>query len=337
MEIQKNISLKPFNTFHVEAAASSFIQLQSPKQIPQAVDYAQTKNLPILILGQGSNILFTQDYSGLVINLGFDDISYQQVNENVTRVTAEAGASWHRLVLDTLKHDCFGLENLTLIPGSVGAAPVQNIGAYGVELKDSLVDVSVYDTQDKKFKTLSADECQFGYRDSVFKSQAKGRYIIIAVTFHLSGKPDINIEYQSLKEYLQASDMQHISPTQVSAAVAAVRQARLPDPAVTGNAGSFFRNPEIDPMHFQSLQQTWPDIPGRESGGKVKLSSAWLIENAGWKGYCNDDACVSEQHALVLINKGNASGREIYQLAMEVRAGVNEKFGVELEPEVTIY
>lgn len=298
----------------------------------------QSNKEPQLILGGGSNILLTKNVEGLVLKIEIGGI--EEVKEDVKHIYVRAGAgeNWHAFVQYTIQRNWGGLENLSLIPGNVGAAPIQNIGAYGVELKDVFYELEAYDRKEKKIFSFGVNDCQFDYRSSIFKTSGKGRYIILNVTFILHKHPVLNTHYGAIREELKKMDITSPTIQDVSRAVIKIRRSKLPDPADIGNAGSFFKNPVIDQKSFLFLSEKYPDIPAYpHEDQSVKLAAGWLIEQCGWKGYREGDAGVHKNQALVLVNYGKATGREIYALSEKILESVQKKFGVELEVEVNIF
>jgi len=333
MSIQKNISLLPYNSFHLDVKA---IELETVKTAEQLQKVLHLKE-PRLILGGGSNILLTKDVDGLVVKIEIGGIN--EVKEDATHVYVRAGAgeNWHEFVQYTMKRNWGGLENLSLIPGNVGAAPIQNIGAYGVELKDVFYELEAYDRKEKKVYAFGVNDCKFDYRDSIFKSARKGRYIILNVTFILNKNPVLNTHYGAIREELKKMGVHSPTIQDVSKAVIRIRQSKLPDPAVIGNAGSFFKNPVVDQAKFLSLSEKYGDMPAYPHEDKsVKLAAGWLIEQCGWKGYRKGDAGVHDKQALVLVNYGKATGREILELSDKILKSVYDKFGILLEREVNV-
>jgi UDP-N-acetylmuramate dehydrogenase len=334
MQIQKNISLLPYNSFHLEANAAEFGSVKSVEELQKILG---TKE-PLLILGGGSNILLTRNVDGLVLKIDINGID--EVKEDATHVYVKAGAgeNWHEFVEYTIKRNWGGLENLSLIPGNVGAAPIQNIGAYGVELKDVFYELEAYDRKGKKVYSFGVNDCKFSYRDSIFKSAEKGRYIILNVTFILNKNPVLNTSYGAIREELKKMGV--FSPTirDVSQAVIKIRRSKLPDPTEIGNAGSFFKNPIVDQALFLSLSSKYSDMPAYpHEDQSVKLAAGWLIEQCGLKGYRKGDAGVHNKQALILVNYGKATGKEIFELSEKIAASVKKKFGVHLEREVNVF
>ncbi|KFC39247.1 UDP-N-acetylenolpyruvoylglucosamine reductase [Elizabethkingia anophelis] len=338
MQLQENFSLKQYNTFQVEAKALFFIEVHSIEELKEALHFSKEKNIPYLILGGGSNMLLTKDYEGLIIALRLKGIAEEKADENRVLVTAKAGENWHNFVLYCISKNYGGLENLSLIPGNVGTSPIQNIGAYGTEIKDTFHSCKVLDTEDFKVKTLNLKDCHFGYRDSIFKSTAKGRYIILEVSFLLTThEHKISATYGAIQQELDKNNITSITIKDISDAVIAIRQSKLPDPAITGNAGSFFKNPVIPAEQFNSLKIIFENIPSYPNGDEVKVPAGWLIEQCGWKGKTINNVGCHPLQALVIINAtGKATGKEVFDFSSQIINSVKEKFGIELEREVNI-
>jgi UDP-N-acetylmuramate dehydrogenase len=341
MQIQENFSLKPFNTFAIDVKAKYFSTFSNVEQLTQLT--TQHSRLTTLILGGGSNILFTKDFDGLVLKNEIKGIEKIKEDKDHVYVKVGAGENWHQFVLFCIKNNWAGVENLSLIPGNVGASPMQNIGAYGVEIKELFHELKAFHLQEKSNYTFGLKDCQFDYRDSVFKNKYKDQFIILDVTYRLNKIPKYNISYGAVGQELEKIGVKELSIAAISQAVINIRSSKLPDPAVIGNAGSFFKNPTIDKENFQHLKSGFPNIIGYENpGGSIKLAAAWLIEQCGppesvtWKGFRRGDAGCHEKQPLVLVNYGNAAGREVYNLSEEIRLSVNQKFGVELEREVNV-
>ncbi len=343
--MQENISLKPFNTFGVDVSARYFAKVTSVEELIQILRQAQFDPLqpenpktPILFLGGGSNILFTKNFDGLAIRLNLKGITEEIINENEVLVTAKAGENWHQFVMYCLNKNYGGLENLSLIPGNVGTSPMQNIGAYGTEIKDVFESCKVLNLKTLEIEIFDLEKCRFGYRDSIFKQEGKGKYVILEVTFRLTRKDHkIDVEYGAIQSELK--NMGIINPTiqDVSKAVIKIRQSKLPDPKITGNAGSFFKNPTISLAQFETLKQKFESIPGYPNGEFVKVPAGWLIEQSGWKGKQMGNVASHKLQALVIINAtGNATGKEIFDFSTMLIDSVNEKYGIELEREVNI-
>ena len=338
MKIQENISLKNYNTFGVEAKAHYFVEVHDLHELKYATEFAKINHIKILFLGGGSNLLFTQDFDGLVIKLNLKGISEENLDENHVLVSAKAGENWHEFVLFTLSKNYGGLENLSLIPGNVGTCPIQNIGAYGTEIKDHFVSCKALNLETSEIEELSLEDCKFGYRDSIFKTSAKGKYVIVEVTFKLTTQNHhIKTEYGAISTELKNLGIENPTIQEVSKAVINIRQSKLPNPAEIGNAGSFFKNPSIPLVQFENLKEKFPEIQGYANGNFVKVPAGWLIENAGWKGKQIGNVASHKLQALVIINAtGNASGKEIYDFSTQIIDSVKEKYGIELEREVNI-
>lgn len=334
MEILKNKSLLPYNSFHLDAAAKEFVPVNTVDELQQLL----SQKKPELVLGGGSNILLTRNVEGLVIKIDLKGIDELTEDSDYVYIRAGAGENWHSFVQYTMKRNWGGLENLSLIPGNVGAAPIQNIGAYGVELKDCFYELEAFDRKEDKVFSFSVNDCRFGYRDSIFKSSEKGRYIILNVTFMLRKTPVLHTSYGAIREELKKMGVHTPSIQDVSQAVIHIRRSKLPDPAEIGNAGSFFKNPVVEQSKFLELSAKFADMPSYpHEEESVKLAAGWLIEQCGWKGYRNGNAGVHKNQALVLVNYGGATGKEILALSEKIQASVLEKFGVELEREVNVY
>ena len=336
MQIQQNISLKPYNTFGIDVPAEQFVSVHSIEELIFVLK--EHKNTPKLILGGGSNMLLTQPVKGLIIHLNLKGKSIVYEDETNVHIKGQAGENWHEFVLWCLNNNYGGIENLSLIPGNLGTAPIQNIGAYGVELKDTMISCDVLNLNDYSVKTLSNQECEFGYRDSIFKGKEKGNYIILSVTLQLSKKNHIiRTDYGAIANELD--NMGIISPSikDVSNAVIKIRQSKLPDPKKIGNSGSFFKNPIISNEHYNSLKSLFPDIPSYTVSQKaVKIPAGWLIEKAGFKGKTLGNYGVHKKQALVLVNYGGAKGSDILELAHLIQKTIYRIFNIEIETEVNI-
>lgn len=333
LTIQSNVDLSNYNTMAVPAKASHLVEVHSIAELGCAVDYAQKSQLPILILGQGSNTLFVDDFDGLIIVnrvLGIESI----VKDQSVSLKVASGENWHQLVEHCLQNQWYGLENLALIPGLVGASPIQNIGAYGVELKDVLESVEYYDIATKQFIELTVDECQFGYRDSIFKHQLKDKVIITAINLKLSLIAEPKITYPALVAAL--AEVEQITPQHVFDAVCQLRQQKLPNPDTVPNLGSFFKNPIVDKSTVEALQNQYPEIPVYPFNQDFKLSAAWLIDYAGWKDKQLDGVKVYQKQALVLTNPQKQSGTAVFKAAQAIQADILEKFGISLIIEPTV-
>lgn len=327
--------LTSLNTFHLSAKAAYFYELLEKDRLPELIESEVFKNNEVLFLGGGSNIIFTQDFSGLVVRVHTQGIRIVEEHDDFALIEAEAGEDWHGFVMHTLSLGLNGLENLSLIPGSVGASPVQNIGAYGVEVKDCIDSVQCFDLETAKEVIFTNSECQFSYRDSFFKQAGKGRYVITSVRFKLSKSFTPKTQYGGIVQALESLNLSgSLSAKDVSSAVCYLRQSKLPDPKELGNAGSFFKNPIIAKTQAEKLKQSYPDMPQySQDNGQVKCAAGWLIEQANLKGYSIGDAAVHQKQALVLVNKGTASAADVLSLAKYVQQNVAQKFGIDLEPE----
>lgn len=336
--MQENFSLKPYNTFSVDAKAKYFSEVSNTEELKKALTFSKNHGLPLLFLGGGSNILLTKDFEGLAIKLNFKGISEENISDHEVLVTAKAGENWHEFVKYCLQKNYGGLENLSLIPGNVGTSPMQNIGAYGTEIKDIFVNCLVLNLKTLELETFNLEECKFGYRDSIFKQEGKGKYVILEVTFKLTTKDHhIKTEYGAIKNELEHLKINNPSIQDVSNAVINIRQSKLPDPKEIGNAGSFFKNPTIPLTQFQDLKQNFENIQGYPNGDVVKVPAGWLIEQCGWKGKQIGNVASHRLQSLVIINAtGNATGKEIFDFSTEIINSVKEKFGIELEREVNI-
>jgi len=337
MEISKNIPLKKYNTFGLDYKAECMIRLKNEKEATALFNGTVPWQKPLLILGSGSNLLFTGDFKGTILYPELNGIKIEKaMHENGhVIVSAGAGVIWDDLVEWTVTKGFGGLENLSLIPGKVGATPVQNIGAYGVEVKEQIVKVKTISTDEGTIRFFNNSECEFGYRNSIFKNREKGKYLVTRVYYRLKIKPSLNISYGSLKE--EVNKLGNETLESVRQGVINIRRSKLPDPEVIGNAGSFFKNPVLKSSAVTELKNKFPDMPVYEdTDGKMKLASGWLIDRCGWKGKRNGDAGVHEKQALVLINYGKATGKEIYNLSEEIKKSVRDKFGIELEREVEV-
>lgn len=336
LSIKQDINLKPFNTFGIEAQANYFAQIHSKHELQELLSEKSMRNLDKIILGQGSNLLFTRDYPGLVIQNVIKGIEVLSEDNKHIYLQVGAGENWHELVLYCIQHNYYGIENLSLIPGTVGAAPIQNIGAYGVELKDVFFQLEAMNLEDGSIRSFKNEECRFAYRDSVFKQEYKNKYAILSVILRLNKKPVFHVEYGNLKQILDEMNVEHLSIKAVSDAVIHVRRSKLPDPKQLGNAGSFFKNPIIQQSQFKELQMTHPSIPHflTEKAELIKVPAGWLIEQCGWKGKRFGNVGVYDKQALILVNYGNGRGSEIKELAANIQASVQKEFGIQLDPEV---
>lgn len=338
MVIQENISLQPFNTFGIPATARYLVRITSQAELEQVIQHPVYSNNRRFILGGGSNVLFTKDFDGLVMKVEIMGKSLVEETSESMLVTAGAGEAWHPFVMSCVEQSLGGIENLSLIPGTVGAAPIQNIGAYGVELKQVIAYVDGIDLDAGVSRRFTRDECQFEYRDSVFKHTLKEKFLISSITLRLMKKNHPMVtHYGAIKEVLNEKKIDHPTIRDVSNAVIAIRRSKLPDPTLLGNAGSFFKNPVVDVNLARSIQDKYPSAPVYPIDNQfVKMAAGWLIEQCGWKGKKIGRVGVHDQQALVLVNFGGANGEEIHQLATEIQQSVLQKFGITLMMEVNI-
>lgn len=334
--MQEDVSLKPYNTFGIDVKARLFAAFHSLKELQDLLP--SLRRIPFLLSGGGSNMLFTQDFDGIFVRnriLGIEEVVR---SENEVVVSAGAGENWHQFVQHCVSLGYGGLENLSLIPGCVGASPMQNIGAYGVEIKDVFEYLDAVEIATGNMKRFYAEDCAFGYRESVFKRQLKNEYIICSVAFRLSLNPKVNTSYGVIEAELERMSVKDPSIMDVSQAVINIRKSKLPDPTVLGNAGSFFKNPVVPEAVLDQIRSTYEKVPSYPAGeGTVKLAAGWLIEQAGWKGKRFGAVGVHELQALVLVNYGGGTGKEVYDLSQEIIEDIQQKFGVSLEREVNIY
>ena len=336
MDIRKDISLKKYNTFGIDAKAKFFCEINSIADLKKAL---ALQGYPTLfVLGGGSNMLITKDLENLVLHINLKGIEVISENKDEAIIKVSAGENWHNMVLWTLDHDYGGLENLSLIPGNTGTAPIQNIGAYGVELKDTFVSCDAMEIATQELKTFTKEECQFGYRDSYFKNEGLGKYIITSVSFKLTKRNHkLNVDYGAIVSELQNSGITNPSIKDVSNAVIAIRKSKLPDPKELGNSGSFFKNPVVDKQQFDNFTKMNPTAPFyKVTENEFKIPAGWLIEQCGYKGKRFGDAGVHKNQALVLVNYGDASGAEIIDLAENIIDSVLKRFGIVISPEVNI-
>ncbi len=332
--LTENASLKALNTFHVDASAAQLLELHDPSLLPDVLALPQVAGTPLLVLGSGSNVLLAGNVEGTVLVFANRSIEILEHRADHTVVRAGAGVSWHGLVMWSLQNGLSGLENLALIPGTAGASPIQNIGAYGVQVDEFIQTVEAWDREAAAWVRLDPEACQFGYRDSVFK-QMPERYLITAIELRLPLLHALRLGYAGINEEMQAMGVELPVAADVANAVINIRRRKLPDPDVLGNAGSFFKNPVLPLEQVDVLLQHFPDLPvyPADQDTRRKLSAAWMIEACGWKGYRDGDAGVSPDHALVLVNHGTATGEQLLALARQISASVLEKFGVPIEPE----
>jgi len=337
LQVQAQVSLKPFNSFGIDVRARLFAEARNDADVREALAYAAVQQLPLLVIGGGSNLLLTQDIDALVLRMASQGIRVVQDDGVQVVVEAEAGEAWHPFVLWTLAQGFSGLENLSLIPGTVGAAPMQNIGAYGVEIKDVFAGLTALDRQTGELRDFSLAECNFAYRDSLFKHEV-GRWLILRVRFALSRAVHLKLEYGPVQQRLTEQGITQATPSDVSRAICSIRSEKLPDPAVLGNAGSFFKNPLVSQALAAELQLEYPDMVAYpQADGQMKLAAGWLIDKAGWKGFRDGDAGVHRLQALVLVNYGAATGQEIAGLALRIQQDIEKRFKVVLEMEPNRY
>ncbi|MEX1238522.1 MAG: UDP-N-acetylmuramate dehydrogenase [Cyclobacteriaceae bacterium] len=338
MTVSENVDLFPFNTFGIHAKARHLVTVNTAQEAREIFKSDLFSKVPWLILGGGSNILLTKDFDGLVIKNEIRGITTVAEDERTLVLKVGSGENWHSLVMHCVDRNLGGIENLSLIPGTVGAAPMQNIGAYGVEIREVIQEVEAVEIETGAIRKFSREECAFGYRESVFKQHLKDKYFISSITLSLTKKDHrFNVSYGALKEVLEEKKVKDLSIRAISDAVIGIRKKKLPDPLLIGNAGSFFKNPSVDQRTFDAIQKKYPDVPSfRGEKNLVKIPAAWLIEQCGWKGKTIDNIGVHKHQALVLVNYGNGDGKKIWQLAMSIRSGIMEKFSIELQPEVNV-
>ncbi len=335
MIVEKNVSLQKYNTFGLKYLADCILHFKCEKEIITFFKNPEAFEKPLFILGGGSNILFTGDFRGTIIRPEIGRITIVKEEENTVIVSSGAGVNWDKLVEWSVNRGFSGLENLSLIPGTVGASPVQNIGAYGVEVKDYIEHVKTISTEDGTVKSFTNEECEFGYRSSVFKKSLKGKYLVTRVFFRLSKLPVLNLNYGSLRD--ETDKLGGATLKNVRKAVINIRLAKLPDPVIIGNAGSFFKNPVVSSSVAESILKQYPGAPTfNDNSGLTKLAAGWLVDQCGWKGRRNGDAGVHDKQALVLVNYGKATGKNIYELSESIRKSVSDKFGIHLEREVEV-
>lgn len=336
MNIAENVSLKNMNTFGIESKARFLVSISDVDQLAEFIKSDIFRNHQYLVLGGGSNVLFTGDYPGVVIKNQIKGIEIVSEDDQSVIVKIGAGENWHQMVLYAVEMGWGGIENMSLIPGTVGAAPMQNIGAYGVEIKDVFVQLEAVAYKTGSLVSFTKKECAFGYRHSIFKSTHKSQYFITSVTLKLSKKPVVNTAYGAIRETLENRGISSPTIKDVSDAVIAIRRSKLPDPNEIGNAGSFFKNPTITTQQFERLKTKYPDIVGYPNDQGVKVPAGWLIEHAGWKGKTFGEIGVHKKQALVLVNYGNGAGADLWQLSQEIKESISEKYGIDLEREVNI-
>lgn len=334
--IHENYSLKNLNTFKIDVRSRYLSEVNSLQDIYNIIDDKVFKKNKHLVLGGGSNVLFTKDFDGLTILNRLKGIEVVNEDANHIYVKGNAGEIWHLFVLHCVNNNWGGLENLSLIPGCVGAAPMQNIGAYGVEIKDTFYQLEAIEIATQKLVTFNKSDCEFGYRESIFKNKAKNQYIITSVTFKLDKSPRFNTSYGAIEQELEKMKVTELTIKNISQAVINIRKSKLPDPNQIGNAGSFFKNPVISYNQFNHLKEKYPQIVSYPADNGVKIAAGWLIEQCGWKGFREKDYGVHQNQALVLVNYGSATGTEIYQLSEQIIQSIKDNFGITLEREVNI-
>ena len=337
LNIQTDIPLQNFNTFGIQVNAQHFMRLKDPRALQSILTDDHWHPTPKFILGGGSNILFTKDYPGLVIKNEISGIEIIDENNDHIYLKIGAGENWHQLVMHCVQNQLGGVENLSLIPGTVGAAPMQNIGAYGVEIRSVFHALDAIELATGKHLTVDNEQCQFGYRNSIFKNTHKDRFVITHVTLRLNKKPKLNTSYAALQQTLKARAVASPTIRSVSEAVIEIRQRKLPDPKTIPNAGSFFKNPFIPSNDLEKLLEKYPDMPNFSlDDGHYKIPAAWLIEQCGWKGKRRGSVGVHDQQALVLVNHDHADGNDVKKLAQDIQKSVLETFNISLSPEVNI-
>ncbi|NEU65365.1 UDP-N-acetylmuramate dehydrogenase [Spirosoma agri] len=339
LTLESHVSLKPYNTFGIDVTTRYWVEVNQEDDIQTLLQLSEFVDTPKLILGGGSNVLLCHDFNGLVVKMSIKGIDIVREDDDHIYLKAGAGVNWHELVRFCVQRNYAGMENLSLIPGTVGAAPMQNIGAYGVELEQVFESLTAVHILTGEKHTFTHADCAFGYRESIFKRALKGQYIITSVTFQLNKQPIFHTRYGAIQETLTEMGVSDDALTikAISEAVIHIRRSKLPDPAQIGNAGSFFKNPELPKEQFDALKSAYPALPGYPLGNDiVKVPAGWLIEQSGWKGYRSGDAGVHAKQALVLVNYGNATGNDIIALAKQIQQSVADKFGVEISPEVNV-
>ena len=334
-DIKENFSLKKYNTFGIDVKTKYFVEYSTVNELSNFLDTQRKQDLPLMLIGGGSNVLFTKDFEGYILHSEIKGVEIIKEEDDKVYLRVGAGEDWDKFVEYCVKNSWSGVENLSLIPGNVGTCPIQNIGAYGVEVKDVITEVETIEIDTLKKTLFTNDECQFGYRDSVFKRKFKGKHIINYVTFCLSKKQIFKLDYGNLKEALKEYDQ--INLQNIRQAVINIRDSKLPNPEDIGNAGSFFKNPVVYANVIEDLKKSYTDIPFYlQKNDLVKIPAGWLIEQAGWTGRNIGKVGVHQKQALVLINHGGATGQEIVDLAQEIQKSVKERFGIDIEMEVNI-
>jgi UDP-N-acetylmuramate dehydrogenase len=337
MNIQSNVSIKSYNTFGIDVSAKYFVPFDTEENLIELLFEQRFRDEKRMILGGGSNILLTKNFDGLILKNDLKGIELTREDQEHYYIKVSAGENWHRFVIYCIENNYAGLENLSLIPGNVGASPMQNIGAYGIEIKDRFQELEAIEISSGKKCIFNKSDCRFGYRESIFKNKLKNQFIITSVTYQLLKKPEFNISYGAIEKELEDMGVSELSIKEISQAVINIRKSKLPDPAEIGNAGSFFKNPVVDAEKFNRLKELFPEIPAYPQADKsIKLAAGWLIEQCGWKGFREKDAGVHKNQALVLVNYGSATGSEIYDLSEKIILSVKERFDVSLEREVNL-
>lgn len=339
LTIHQHLDLAPYTTFGISVLAELAIEVHTLEEAKEAIDYINGLQKPMFILGGGSNMLLTKAPEGVVLINKMEGMEIVEEGDKDAIVKVGGGVNWHSFVLDSLEKGLFGLENLSLIPGTVGAAPIQNIGAYGVEQKEAFVKLEAVSLKDASLQVFEAEDCKFGYRDSIFKGEQKGKMLIAFVYYKLSKHPKINSSYGAISTILNERGIVEPSPKDISNAVIEIRRSKLPDPKIIGNAGSFFKNPVVPAALVEQLKSKFPKMPyyPTDDPDMLKVPAGWLIEKAGWKGYRKGNVGVHSKQALVLVNHGGATGQEIYDLSKEILESVEDTFGILLEREVNIF
>lgn len=337
MQLIENYALKSFNSFGIAVSAKYYCNISSYEILQELLEWNKKQQQQILVLGGGSNILFTKNFDGLVLHNALKGIELVRESEHYYYVKAMAGECWHEFVQYCVKKNYAGVENLSLIPGNIGATPMQNIGAYGVEIKDVFYELEAVDIEAQSIVVFKKGDCNFGYRDSIFKQSLKNKFIITSVTYELPKLPKYNTSYGAIEMELEKQGVKELSIAAIAKAVVAIRQSKLPDPQKIGNAGSFFKNPVMPSEKYLHLKQSYPTLAGYADGANTKVAAGWLIEQCGWKGYRKEDAGCYALQALVLVNYGKATGEEIYNLSEKIIQTVQHKFEIVLEREVNIY
>lgn len=335
--IQSDVNLAPYNTMHVEARAASFLSVTSTDQLVNFVTGSKAEYPNLFVLGGGSNVLFIDDFDGLILHMDIRGKDVVEETEEHIKLKIGAGENWHETVRYCVEKGWGGIENLSLIPGTVGAAPIQNIGAYGVEIEDVFESLEAVELSTGSIRKFSKTDCRFGYRDSIFKNELKGKFVVTQVTLNLSKKPELNTSYGAISKELERREIENPTIRDLSNVVIDIRNSKLPNPDDLGNAGSFFKNPIVSRQKYEHLKMGYPSMPGYELNDiEIKIPAGWLIEKAGLKGKRYGKAGTYKQQALVIVNHGGAKGKEILELSNEIRTSVKNKFGIELVPEVNI-